>query len=473
MKELNVTKYLEDESTANKFDNDLKATGRSDMIDFNAFKSFLYLFMPVSRREEAKEGVLTALLARYGNNAKKTVEGLNVKVDNDITRVEFCTVAKKICSQYSEAEINNTYSIIVGDVNKNDITVQDLIIFLENFIESKKQKATQDPNPTSNAAINKEFDQTREKIRRFFNYDSSRFSQDINLYANQRKIKMSVALDYLERATLKLTKEERDILSKKIDPNMNGIVDVDHITSLIFFGKANLSTLTVMHYSAQLQLFLQQVRNEINNTGKGSYEVFMRLDGKQDKVIDQNELSTAINTYGLVMDVNDQLEVFTAISQNRTFFTIEDFRKTLHGKKLEDLGQLVFEIQDKAKAEGKKSPEELFFPSKVEMPELDFNAFATNMLKVNKTWTYEVIDICFSKMDGDCTGKVGVDKFNNLISDYAILNDFKDYLVQYAQNHGKHLQEVFAIASFSDGMVKEDFKRFCKTITEGSSYVII
>ena len=90
------------------------------------------------------------------------------------------------------------------------------------------------------------FDRIREKVRRFFNFESNRFYSDIQAFDSQGRgtITLGDLFYYLEFNLLKLTKEEQKCLMDKFKAVNSTPVPADYLTSMIFEGHARTSIIS-------------------------------------------------------------------------------------------------------------------------------------------------------------------------------------------------------------------------------------
>ena len=88
------------------------------------------------------------------------------------------------------------------------------------------------------------------------------------------RIKFSDIMYYFNFSTLKLTAEEEKSLLAKFKLVRNSPIHIDTFVSLVFYGKANLQTFSSIHQSVTTQIFLRQLRDEMNLFKKGSFHIF-------------------------------------------------------------------------------------------------------------------------------------------------------------------------------------------------------
>ena len=459
-----------------KFDNEIKVPSRSDRVDYYYIKSCLSIFRPVEKKDDVFEGVVSSLLSAFNNSPERVVEFLDIIADKHITRAEFCMGSKKFVKGYNETEIDATYSQIVGSVKINEISSENLLQFFSSFNKTIKERVEQqnvkaNAQPISENARDQLFDKVRDKIRRFFNYDSTKFNQELVSFGREGRIQFSELLLLLSASTLKLTTDDVQVLEEKLRATKSTLLDADHVTSMIFYGKANLNTLNSLNHSANQQQFLQQVKNDINLYNRGSFDIYQNMDVNKDSRIDMQELFTACINMGLgTIDKQGLADIFSLISKGKPTFNLAEFRAALYGRQLENLGWLVFKIQEFCQTNShlNLTPKSLFFKQEAVNPLIKFDTFSSVMREIDPNFPNESIDLLFSKMDGDSKGEIGAERFNNLMEEYDVINEFKDCLVSYAQDKGLHTHDVFNIHGQKEGMMKDEFKRFALEVTHSS-----
>lgn len=120
------------------------------------------------------------------------------------------------------------------------------------------------------------FERVREKIKRYFNEDCSRVFQDLLTFDldAKGKIQMADVLYYFDFNGLKLVDAEQKSLMAKFKVVRTSRISPDFVTSMIFYGKANLKTLSNIEKSVCQQHFFSQVKNEISISKKSSFLIY-------------------------------------------------------------------------------------------------------------------------------------------------------------------------------------------------------
>lgn len=145
-------------------------------------------------------------------------------------------------------------------------------------------------------------------------------------------------------------------------------------------------------------------------------------------------------------------------------FYLKEFRNSMYGKELIDVSRILYGIEDKLRGQG-KTPD-IFFQR--EQEQITFKSFAEILQSIDPNLKCKDIDVLASKMDTNADGLISKTEFMNLYHEYMDFNEFKRYLVRHAQESGKQVQDLFYMSSMEDGMRKDDFQKFAKTISKGS-----
>jgi len=120
------------------------------------------------------------------------------------------------------------------------------------------------------------YEATVKKIVNFFQNDSSKFYKDLLIFDrdNSERVPMQEFFHFLETVTLKLSKEEQSAILTKFRAVPYTRVNVEYITSMIFYGRSNLQISHIVQQPFCVQKFFTQIRSEMNLTMKGSYDIF-------------------------------------------------------------------------------------------------------------------------------------------------------------------------------------------------------
>ena len=310
------------------------------------------------------------------------------------------------------------------------------------------------------------FDQVREKIRRFFNFESNRLISDLAAFDRNSSgvIVMGDFFYYLDFVMLKLSKEEQRVLMDKFHAVNTTPLSIEYLTSMIFYGRANMTTLASLRHSEDVAAFLRTTRQEMNLHKKGSFGIFQDYDSDGDRLVSFDEFMTAANRKLMGLSNDSLKEVFASIVGSASRFSLQQFRSALYGKELDNLSALLFKIEERLLAKGKSLPEYFFANNGV--PEISFDKFAESMLAIDNNLRYDEVDVIYSKLDGNCDGKVTTEEFAGLMESHTAVNDFKRFIVEFAQEQGRQIGDVVYINNINDGMSKDEFIRLARTISK-------
>ena len=460
LRDLQVKSYLDDTINNQKFESDMCMPGKVDRIDYFFLLACLNIFIPMGKKSDIVEGVLSGLLNAFNQSPKRVVEYLDIQTDQLITRAEFVVGGKRHVAQYSENELASVFSLIGGSEGASQIKADYFETYLENF--KKKQAEIAAQKADLSLAGPDQYERAREKIKRFFNFDEGSFYRDLETFDPSGKIKFRDVQYYFGYNGLKLTKEEEKALALRFNAVASTELSLDYLTAMIFHGRANMATINLIHQSKPVQSFFKQIKSEMNLNKKGSFDIYQDLDSSADRVVDQDEFRSVCGAKLIPLDSTEVIEVFNSISKGNKKFNLAEFRKAMYGKELENLGPYIYKITERCKTSN-KIPRDYFFRQMV--PQIDFLSFSQVMLEIDSTIDLYTIDLIFSKIDSDNSGRVSVEEFTNLIDQYQLLNEFKEYIITYAESQAKHTQDIFYSSSMADGMTKEEFKKFVVTVS--------
>ena len=460
LRDLGVRSYLDDYMNQQRFEQDVCVPGKLDRVDYPFLISCLNLFPPMDRKSDVLEGVLTAFLNAFQKNPKRVAEYLDIETDGKITKAEFSIGGKRHAQQYTDTELHSVFSLIAGSEKATEIKTQYFENYLDNFNKKMNELKAMKEDPTKVSVDH--YESATLKIKRFFNFDEGRFYRDLTTYDPTGRVKFGDLLYYLNYNKIQLTKEEESALGTKFNAVSSTILNLEYITAMIFHGRANMAIINLVTQSQPVQKFIQQVKSEMNLMKKGSFDLFNEYDKNADRVVDINELKIVCAQKMIILDSAEITEVFNFIGKGDLKFNLAQFRKALYGKELDNLGNYIYKIMEKCRSEN-KAPRDYFF--RYSDPSLDFQSFSRTVQEIQPSMTYETIDLLFSKIDADNSGRISLEEFGRLIDQYSVLNEFKDYIIQYAQTQNRSPQEIFYTTSVADEMTKEDFRRMVGTIT--------
>lgn len=361
-------------------------------------------------------------------------------------------------------------------IAKNDtareVTSNQMVDYLNKYLE--KERENKKLMTSGVGSVKDNFEALREKIKMFFNMDSSAFYQDLKTFdtGKENMIKHSDFIYYLVYSMGDLADNERNSLNHTFRAVGSTLLSIDYITSMIFYGKANIQTLNKVEKSKLQNIFCSQVRSEINLKKLSSFDVYQNCLGiasskanEHRQTISENDLQAIVDAMGLGMSTDEIEDLFRSMSNNMASIDYRTFRMMLYGKELVDLTGLVFKVDERLRTK-QLSIQDHFY--QYGQGNILFKEFANRMLDIDPSLKYDEIDILFCSMDKNANLKVSVDEFLHLMTKYATLNDFKTHLVTYARNRGKELSDILYLAGNThDGLRKDEFKKLVKDVTEG------
>lgn len=361
-------------------------------------------------------------------------------------------------------------------IAKNDtareVTSNQMVDYLNKYLE--RERETKKLMSSGLGSVKDNFEALREKIKMFFNMDSSVFYQDLKTFdtGKENMIKHSDFIYYLVYSMGDLTDNERNCLNHTFRAVGSTQLSIDFITSMIFYGKANIQTLNKVEKSKLQNIFCSQVRSEINLKKLSSFDVYQNCLGiasskanEHRETIGENDLQAIVDVMGLGMSTDEIEDLFKSMSNSMASIDYRTFRMMLYGKELEDLTGLVFKVDERLRTK-QLSIQDHFY--QYGQGNILFKEFADRMLDIDPSLKYDEIDILFCSMDKNANLKVSVDEFLRLMTKYATLNNFKSHLVTYARNRGKELSDILYLAGNThDGLRKDEFKKLVKDVTEG------
>lgn len=360
-------------------------------------------------------------------------------------------------------------------IAKNDqareIKNNQILDYLDKFIEKEREeRRIQAAGGTQKVT----FEALRESIKMFFNMDSSAFYQDLLTFDSSKdhKIKFSDLIYYLTYSMGELSDAERSVLNQKFRAVGSTLLSIEYVTSMIFHGKANIQTLNTIEKSRVQKIFYSQIRSEMNLKRLSSFDVFQNFLATASHVanesrekINEKDMQAVVDSMKLGMSTDEIEELFRLISDGATAFDYKVFRDKLYGKELEDLTGLIFKLDERLRAKQVTLQEHFY---QYGQDKIIFRDFAERMLDIDPTLKYDDMDIMFCAMDNNADLRVSVNEFLMLMTKYSTLNEFKNHLVFYARNKGKELSDIlYMTGNTYDGLLKEEFKKLVKDITEG------
>ena len=361
-------------------------------------------------------------------------------------------------------------------IAKNDtakeVTSNQMADYLNKYLE--KERETKKLLSSGVGSIKDNFEAFREKIKMFFNMDSSVFYQDLKTFdtGKENKIKHSDFIYYLVYSMGDLTDYERNSLNHTFRAVGSTLLSIDYITSMIFYGKANIQTLNKVDKSKLQNIFCSQVRSEMNLKKLSSFDIYQNCLGlassranEHRETIGSNDMQAIIDAMGLGMSTDEIDDLFKSMSNGMASIDYRTFRAMIYGKELDDLTGLVFKIDERLRTK-ELSIQDHFY--QYGQGNILFKEFADRMLDIDSSLKYDDIDILFCSMDKNANLKVSVNEFLHLMTKYATLNEFKSHLVNYARHRGKELSDILYLAGNThDGLRKDEFKKLVKDVTEG------
>jgi hypothetical protein len=166
------------------------------------------------------------------------------------------------------------YALIAGSPNIREVSIS---VMREYFAKYKQQKVqfTKDVETGAQSAPGT-FEAAKSKIVAFFNHDSSRFFEQLSLYDqdNTQRVQMEQFFHYLKSNTVNLSKQEEAAILSKFRAVPYTKLSIEYITSMLFFGKADLQISHLVQQPPCVQKFLTQMRTEMNLEMKGTFDIF-------------------------------------------------------------------------------------------------------------------------------------------------------------------------------------------------------
>lgn len=341
--------------------------------------------------------------------------------------------------------------------------------FIERERDLKKLK------DTGVGSVKENFDVVREKIKRFYNMDSSIFYQDLLTFAEggQRQVKFSEFKKYLAFSNIQLSDNENSALGLAFKAVGSTLLNVDYVTSMIFFGKANLQTLNMAERSNLLNLFFSHIRSEMNLYKHSSYDIFQDMlavasqasnDHKQ--AVGRVDFDHVVQSKRLGLNKDEIGELFHEIAGAQSSIDYKTFKLMLYGKEIDDVTSLMFKIDERVQSKGINITDHFY---KYGQAEITFRDFAECLLDIDPNLKFDEIDLLFCKIDANSDCKVSFREFENMMIHHSILNEFKYHLTTYARKNAKDLLDIlYMTGNTYDGLLKDEFIKLVREITEGN-----
>lgn len=164
--------------------------------------------------------------------------------------------------------------MIAGNPNIREVSTQVIKAYFEKY-KSDKVQFTKDVEQGAQSQPGT-YEAAKKKIVSFFQDDSSRFYQDLVCLdpSTSQTVSMEQLFHYLNTLTINLTKEEKTAIMSKFRAVTYTKVSVEYVTSMFFFGRANLQISHIVQQPFCVQQFFLQMQNEMNLTMKGSFDIF-------------------------------------------------------------------------------------------------------------------------------------------------------------------------------------------------------
>lgn len=370
-------------------------------------------------------------------------------------------------------DFETLFTVIAKTESVKEIPREQFTDYLNKFLE--RERDMKKLKETGVGSVKENFDVVREKIKRFYNMDSSVFYQDLLTFAegNERQVKFSELKKYLAFSNIQLSDNENSALGLAFKAVGSTMLSIDYVTSMIFFGKANLQTLNMAERSQLMNLFFNQIRAEMNLYKHSSYDIFQDFlavistaTNELKQTIGRLDFEHVIQSKRLGLNKDEIGELFHEIAGVHPTFDYKTFRTMLYGKELDDVTNLVFRIDERVQSKGINLTDHFY---KYGQAEITFREFAECLLDIDPNLKYDEVDMLFCKIDVNADCKVSSREFENLMIHHSILNDFKYHLTTYARKNAKELLDIlYMTGNTYDGLLREEFNKLVKEITEGS-----
>jgi Ca2+-binding EF-hand superfamily protein len=467
--ELDITRLKEAE-TKDKFLTALTVEGTKG--DYALLQACLNVYRPPERNtQNSQDAIQSMLLSAFKQNVTKVIEYLDIDKSGTVSKAEFIHGSKKIAKGYDDVEFETLFTIYAEKANAREVTNAQLKTHLENFLKRvMESKKTAQANGRS---LKDNFELVREKIKRFFNMDTSVFYQDLTTFDmdGKGKVTFSDLTYYLAYTSISLTDEDKKTLGLTFRAVGSTLLSIDYVTSMIFFGKANSHTLCEVDRTLIQKMFFSQIREEMNLYKLSSFDIYQDFlgmishagDGKI--TISKVDLQAVVNKKQLGFSTEETSELFQLIAQGgKDGFDYRMFRNAIYGRELEDVTWMIFKLDERLRSK-QIDLHQFFF--KTGQQEILFKDFADSVLVLDPLLKYDDIDLLFCRLDKSANNKVDLKELEQLFIEYSVFCDFKQYLIAYAQKNGKDLVDILSMTDNYDSLLKEDFKKLVREITEG------
>jgi Ca2+-binding EF-hand superfamily protein len=470
LNDLKVVSYMQMEDN-NKFLDALSL--EPEKIDFNLLQACLNVYKPPERHSQSsQEAIQSIFLTAFKSNVPKAVDYLDIDRSGAVNKAEFVEGIKKIVREYDPIEFQTLYSIISRQSNAREIPNSQMKEHFEKFLEKQLEMKR---NQLSNGRSTSEnFEIVREKIRRFFNMDTTVFYQDLLTFDTEGKgrVTFSQLTYYLSYTTISLSDEDRKTLGLMFHAVASTPLMIDYVTSMIFFGKANSHTLGEVDRTLIQKMFFSQIREEMNLYKLSSFDIFQDFlslvsqggDGKQ--TLSKVDLQAIINKKQLGLSSDEISELYSLIAHDaKDGFDYRLFRAELYGRELGDVTWLIFKLDERLRSQQLQLQQHFFKPGQ---QEISSKECCDMLLALDPLLKYDEMDLLFCKMDKNANNRIDYKELELIFTEHSVLCDFKQYLVKYAEKNGKDLADILSLTDNYDSLLKEEFRKLVKEITESN-----
>jgi Ca2+-binding EF-hand superfamily protein len=468
--QLNVESYNQ-MLDKNKFIDALTIEGQK--IDFNLLQACLNVYRPPEKNTKSSmDAIQSTFLAAFKQNVARAMSYLDIDNNGIINKAEFVQGMIKVVKNFDQSEFESLLSIIARDSSAREISVATMKAhfdkFMERQIEMKKNEISNGRSTAEN------FEVVREKIKRFFNMDTSVFYQDLKTFdlSGKGKIKFTELTYYLSYTTLQLTDDDQKTLALTFHAVASTELLIDYVTSMIFFGRANSHTLGEVEMTLIQKVFFSQIREEMNLNELSSFDIFQGFlaicsqGGDNKTLINKLDLQAIVNRKQIGLSTEEINELYNLIADGATEgFDYRVFRTQLYGRELNDITWLVFSLDERLRSQQIELHSYFFKDGQLE---LTCRELGKLLIGLDPEIRFDTVDMLFTKLDKNGDNRVDVKEVELLFTEHSVLLDFKQCLVRYGEKSGKDLSEILSLTDNYDTLLKEDFRRLVREVTENT-----